>query len=632
MITKSTAVLFIIILFVHNVNAQTQDKRDNIADTSQTLNEIIIQWSRLQIPFSKQNRNITIIDQKVIQALPVKSVNELLQYVAGIDVRQRGPRGVQADISIDGGTFDETLVLLNGIKVTDPQTGHNMMNLPVSTLAIERIEILKGAAARIYGVNALNGAINIITLQPRYTGIDMDIHSGSSFQKDTSTGKLFAGYGVDVTAGIHGKKINQFISASQNHSSGYRYNTAFDNQRVFYQNTIAAGSENKVNVMAGYVNNDFGANAFYAAPADMESKEHVETAIAAITSVLNINANWIFRPRLSYRYNKDDYIFKRHNPSYYRNIHQTNVWDLELNNTIKSKVGDFGLGLEIRGEAINSNSLGKRSRMNYGFFGEYSFNKVEKLLVNAGAYINYNSDFGWEVLPGIDAGYDVTNKIRLFVNAGAGQRLPTFTDLYYKGPSNIGNPELIPEESFHSEAGLKYNDASLNVSLSYFHKNVSEFIDWVKNDISDPWQPENFQRIKTDGISFSSDYRITDNEVSAFSWLTGLSFTWLSPRIESAHPEMISHYALNNLRNQAVVFSNISYRDKYHFTLTARYQQRIQYKDYFLLDAKAGVSLSGFDIYIEANNLTNVTYVEAGAVPMPGRWATLGLKWNWRRK
>lgn len=629
---KHTALIVPFFLFTITLKAQTDSVVKAHAGNSQTLDEIIIQSARLQIPFSKQNRNITIIDKETIKALPVHSVGALLQYVAGIDVRQRGPRGVQADISIDGGTFDETLLLLNGVKVTDPQTGHNMMNLPVSIAAIERIEILKGAAARIYGVNALNGAINIITREPDKTGIDLEVQSGSSFQKDTSSGKLFAGYGIDVSAAIAGNKIDQFVSASQAQSSGYRYNTAFNNQKIFYRNAIDAGGDNKVNIMAGYVNNDFGANSFYAAPADVESKEHVQTAIAAISSVIAFNNIWSFRPRISYRYNKDDYVFKRQNPSYYRNIHQTNVWDLELNNSIKSNIGEFGFGLEVRNESINSNSLGKRSRMNYGLFGEYSLNKIENLLVNAGIYINYNSDFGWEVLPGIDAGYDVTQKIRLFMNAGTGQRLPTFTDLYYKGPSNIGNPDLKPEHSFHSEIGLKYHHQSMNASLSYFHKNISSFIDWVKDDIVDPWQPANFQKIQTGGISFSSDIRISNNSRSSGLELSaGLSYTYLHPKVATQDPEKISQYALNNLRHQMAMHGNLSYKGKYHFTFGTRYQQRIHYKDYFLLDAKFDATLKEFNLYLEANNLTNITYVEAGAVPMPGRWVTVGLKWSWRK-
>ena len=173
--------------------AQVSRELTNDTNDIMSLNEISVQGNRIQIPFSKQNRNVTIIDEAIIASLPVKSVNELLFYVGGVDVRQRGPWGTQADIRLDGGTFDQTLILLNGIKITDPQTGHNMMNLPVSLNTIQRIEVLKGAAARIYGINALNGAINIITKQPGQNGMEWNLYAGSSFKKDTiSSNSAFA--------------------------------------------------------------------------------------------------------------------------------------------------------------------------------------------------------------------------------------------------------------------------------------------------------------------------------------------------------------------------------------------------------------------------------------------------------
>ncbi len=260
-----------------------------------------------------------------------------------------------------------------------------MMNLPVSINTINRIEVLKGAAARIYGINALNGAINIITKQPAENAVDVHLYAGSSFEKDTSNQKLYGGYGLDVSASFAGKKVNHLMSVSHAQSSGYRYNTAFKNEKVFYQNFIDLGKERSLSFMGGYVFNDFGANAFYAAPGDKESREIVQTAIGGVNAVLPLNKVWTFRPRISYHYNQDDYIFVRQKPEVYRNIHETNVIDVELNNTFYSGIGDFGLGLEMRNEAINSNSLGKWNRMNYGFFGEYSFSKINNLLVNVGA-------------------------------------------------------------------------------------------------------------------------------------------------------------------------------------------------------------------------------------------------------
>jgi vitamin B12 transporter len=630
---KISTLLFIFFLASFTTNAQVHPEQNEDSVSGKTLNEITIQASRIQIPFSKQNRDITIIDREIIKSMPVKSVNELLLYVAGVDVRQRGPWGTQADIGIDGGTFDQTLVLLNGIKINDPQTGHNMMNIPVGTDAIERIEILKGAAARIYGINALNGAINIITRQPQQTGVDLNMYAGSSFQKDTSNQKLFGGFGLDASASFAGDKTKHFISMSHSQSSGYRYNTAFENEKLFYQNTIDLGKRKSLSFLGGFGYNNFGANGFYAAPADKNSKETVQTGILGASAILPINSFWTSRPRISYRYNKDDYIFIRENPAYYQNVHTTNVVDAELNNTFYSGIGEFGLGLELRNEAINSNSLGKRSRINYGLFGEYSFNKIQKLLINVGAYSNYNSDFGWQFLPGVDIGYSVHNNFRLFANAGTGQRLPTYTDLYYKGPGNIGNDQLKPEHSFHSEAGVKYNTGSLNASLSVFHKNTSDFIDWVKDSLNQPWQPQNFQKIITEGISFSADYRLLNqDQTSDFSLITGLSYTWLNPKIIYTEKQgKISRYALENLRNQVAAHANLTYLNKYQVTIGAKYEERIHYKQYLLLDARIAATMKQFEIYADLNNITNVSYVEAGAVPMVGRWATLGLKWKWRK-
>ncbi|MEO6682589.1 MAG: TonB-dependent receptor, partial [Ginsengibacter sp.] len=348
---------------------------------------------------------------------------------------------------------------------------------------------------------------------------------------------------------------------------------------------------------------------------------------------LPMNKFWTLRPQVSYRYNQDDYIFIRKKPEVYRNIHETNVVNAELNNTFYSGIGDFGLGLEMRNESINSNSLGEWSRMNYGFFGEYSFNKIKKLLINVGAYTNYNSDFGWQVLPGFDIGYTFYKDFRMFVNAGTGQRLPTYTDLYYKGPSNIGNDQLVPEHSVHSEAGFKYNTEKLNASVSYFRRNMSDFIDWVKVDVADPWQPQNFQEIETNGLSLSGDYRLMDHHTSSdFNVLAGLSYTWLQSTIkEKGNSNQISQYALDNLRNQLVARMDVGYQNKFNVSLAAKYQQRFNYAEYILLDTRISAKMKNVEMYADVNNLTNVSYIEAGAVPMVGRWVTAGLKWNWKK-
>lgn len=591
-------------------------------DSSKTLNEVVIQGNRIQIPFSKINRNIFIITKEQIEKLPVHSLQEILSFMPGVDVRQRGPNGSQADVGIDGGTFDQTLILINGMKITDPQTGHNMLNLPLPLSAIERIEVIRGAAARIYGINAMNGAINIITKKLSENSTELSAYAGSSFTKDSALNKTYYNTGISLFTNIVSHKVKQLFAVSSHRSNGYRYNTGYGNDKFYYQNRITAGKQN-IDLFAGYVNNRFGANAFYAAPGDIESKEKVETFIAGISSEIN-SGNIKLTPRLGYRNNFDDYIYTRKNPDQYRNKHRSSTFSAELNGSLALGDNAVGAGIEARIEDIRSNSLGKHSRNNFGFYGEYNFRSDKRFSFNVGSYANYNSEFGWNFLPGADAGYKISSKLRAYVNAGSAQRVPTYTDLFYKGPSNIGNPNLKPEKSIYGEAGLKYSAADIYLTANYFHRINKDFIDWVKDSVSEPWQPNNFQEIVTTGFSISAESRRI--ELAKNFILSGsISYTYLNPSINYIDPGKLSRYALDNLRNQFIVGINVSWMKIFEVGLNARYQERINYKDYILLNAKISALINKVKLYAESTNIGNAEYVEAGAVPLPGRWITVGV-------
>lgn len=597
---------------------------------SHVFDDVIIQSERIQIPFSKQNRDITVLDAQTIKNLPVQSLNELLGYISGVDIRQRGPWGGQTDISINGGTFDQTLILLNGVRIIDPQTGHNMMNLPINPDMIERIEIMKGAAASAYGINALSGVINIVTKKPIETNIWANLSTGTSFESDTSNNKLYNGNNINLTVTHAGKRMNQMLSLNSQNSSGYRYNTAMSNHKAYYQNQINLKNDNEILLMGGFVYNDFGANAFYAAPGDIESKETVQTGIAALKGVFNANKNWQIRPTLNYRYGFDDYIYIRQKPSVYRNKHFTHVAEGSLNNTLKTGIGVFGFGAEYRFEHLSSNSLGKRNRDNLGFYANYNFAAIKNLTANAGVYLNYSTHFGWKLLPSLDAGYKINDQWRIFSNIGTGTRIPTYTDWYYKGPQNIGNSNLMPENAVHSELGIRFNSKrNFQASAIAFYQVTTDFIDWVKDSIAAPWQPENFQTISMPGAAISADYISDkaclhpDNQMKI-----GLSYTRLNPKITTHNSALISRYALENLTDQLVLRVQSTFRKKYSAMIAGRYEQRVGKADYVLMDARLDAAFGNFNVYISFNNLLNVTYIEAGAVPLPGRWASIGLQWK----
>jgi len=593
------------------------------------LSAIVISGNRLKLPFAAQNRNIQVLDRMVIDRLPVKSVNELLSYAAGVDVRQRGPWGGQADIGLDGGTFDQTLILVNGIRISDPQTGHNMMNLPLPLDAIERVEILRGPAARIYGINALNGAINLVTRKPTSNQVRAHVYSGSNFSSDTSNQQLYWGLGLQASVSLSAEKAQHYVSISRDESSGYRYNTALQNSKIFHQSTLQLKPAIGVQILSGYVFNKFGANGFYAAPGDKESEETVQTGLLAAGASIQALPNWTLKPRISYRYNHDDYRYIKREPELFRNRHETHGLQAEIHNSIRTSWGTWGLGMEYRKEIINSSNLGNHERDNYGLYAEYAMEAVEGLKVNLGAYLNYNPIFGWKALPGIDAGYQLSSKWRAFANAGTGQRLPTYTDWYYKGPQNIGNDQLEPEYAYNTELGIKYSDHRLNASASYFYKHVSNFIDWVKDSITDPWQPQNYHRLDVNGLSLTSDYRIMGDKNATIQIIAGLSYTWLDIKVResnTADNQRLSRYALEHLRQQLCIRGSINIQQRLQISLTGRYQQRVQYTDYFLADLRCSYDLGQFNVYMDLSNLGNVQYIEAAAVPMPGRWLSLGLR------
>lgn len=615
--------------FCFNISSQAQEQ-------TATLDDVVVLSDRLQIPVKQHNRNIQIITADQIANMPIKSVSELLSFAAGVDVRQRGPNGTQADIGIDGGTFDQTLVLVNGFKMSDPQTGHNMMNLPVPLEAIERIEILKGAAARVYGVNAFMGVINIVTKSTKENSFVANLYGGSSFQKDETTATTYANLGVQVVGQIASKKFSHLLGASWDQGNGYRYNTAYTNSRLVYSGKGNVTANTRLEWLAGYAGSAFGANAFYAAPRDKESEETVNTYILGLRVPIQVSPKWQIRPAINYKNGYDHYVFVRQNPAIFQNKHRTQVVDASVDNVIATNWGNIAAGINYRKESINSSNLGERTRDNYAAFLEYQWNNLDQWNFTAGLFLNHNSVFGTKLYPGIDIGYKLNDTWRLYANAGMGQRLPTFTDLYYTGPSNIGNALLSPESLISYELGTKLKQKNWQLNTALFYKLGSDFIDWVRPDTMSPWTVENFTSLNTFGIHLDAQYKHQWNK-SGLALYSG--YTYLNPQLgsiaDASKQDWSSQYAINALRHQWVLRANLNVNNKWNVLLGSRFLSRINggasvagYKrtGYQLLDASLSYNVKKIRVYLDVNNIFNVKYIESGVVPLPGTWITVGLR------
>ena len=219
------------------------------------LDTVVISSSRIDLPFKENSRTILVITSKQIEQSAVTNIADLLQQVAGVDVRRRGVSGMQSDLYIRGGSFDQTLLLIDGIKVEDPQTGHHTMNMALPLDIIERVEIIKGAAARIFGQNAFTGAINIVTKKNASNVNAVGLQAGSFGQKNGA-----------ITVGKDLKNSSIIAHASLNSSDGYRHNTDFKNQNYFIKNTFNKNNT-PINFIGYFTERNFGANGFYASPA-----------------------------------------------------------------------------------------------------------------------------------------------------------------------------------------------------------------------------------------------------------------------------------------------------------------------------------------------------------------------------
>lgn len=586
------------------------------ADSIRQLQEITIQANRIQPGFRELSASVIVIGPAEIRQAPAVTIADLLHYYAGVDVRQRGAHGVQADPGIRGSTFDQVLMLINGIKISDPQTGHHAMNLPVDIENIERIEVLKGPAARVFGQNAFAGAINIITKNPEQSFLKAQLAAGG----------FGWGSGRFSAAAVQGK-VRHYFSANRDFSEGYRYNTDYIMNNYFYQARIDQ-PRGQWTVLGGFSDRAFGANGFYATPAARDQYEEVQTSLAAVSYVHRPAQNWMLNHRVYWRRNQDMYLFVRNNPLLYRNFHLNNVAGYEVNATWKNKAGITGLGVDVNTLWLRSNNLGNHERQVATAFLEHRVEMLgNRLDVTPGVQLNYYSDFGWNAFPGVDVGYALSPEWKAYGNWGYTYRVPTYTNLYYNDPANIGNPNLLPEYAVSWEAGVKwFRSNTLAMQAAYFNRQGNRIIDYVKDQASDPWQVANLLQVDMQGFDMNLGWQ------SPMRWLLRLDvgYTFISAR--QVQEVALSKYALDNLAHQ--VTATIAFRYGRHFfhTVSYRYADRVNLTDYSLVDTRMSWQRADWSLFADVTNVLDQPYTETNLVPMPGRWVKAGFSYTFSIK
>ncbi len=594
------------------------------SDTTIVLNDLVFSGNRIATPFSEASRNIQIISKEQIIRSPAQSLPEILSYTPGVDIRQRGPVGVQSDIGIRGGTFEQTLILLNGIKLTDPQTGHHIMNLPVPLDNIQQIEVLKGPGARIYGQNAFAGAVNFVTKTPDARKLGFRTYGGS-----------FGSFGGNISLSLPSENAGTYMSFSADRSDGYRHNTDYKIVQGFLQHDYRLKT-GEINFILGLSDRKFGANGFYASPNFTEQYEEVRTSITSIGYKADFG-KFTIKPRVYWRNNRDKYLFIRENPAAYQNLHETSTYGIEVNSSYSGQLGLTGFGFEYRKEEINGDwvrggtwtksNLDGFFRDNVGFFADQRLKLLNTFDITPGLYINWYSDFGWNAFPGMDVGFNVNNRIRVYGNIGKSFRIPTFYDQYYSSPVEQGNPDLKPEEALTYEIGIRYIHNGFSMEANYFVRDADNLIDWVYDTGDSIWRSQNFQSVKTNGLELSAGINFDEWIDPAFPLdFLGLSYNFLNQNINQAE-NVQSRYALEHIRHQIIGSVDFTIYRRLKNSLRMRYIDRFEQEPYFLMDNRLFYQENAYMIFIEATNLTNQSYTEV-MTPMPGRWVRGGVSFQ----
>jgi iron complex outermembrane receptor protein len=585
-------------------------------DEKYELNEIIVTAGRISVSFNELTRSVLVLNREEMKNLPSDNVQDVLQYSGSVDIRQRGLFGVQGDVSIRGGTFDQSLILIDGMKVNDPQTGHHNLNLPVSLGDVERIEILKGQGSRMFGPNAFSGVINIITKKDASRNISVSALGGEHGY-----------YNGDLNLSYSSGALNNYFSLSKSKSDGYIHNTDFDLQNYSYHASLGDQQEN-LNLFLGYNEKEFGANGFYSANFPNQ-REHTKTKFAGLSSALG-SESFSVSPKIYWRRHNDRFLLNYLDPSFYENNHQTDLYGAELQTNIKTAAGDFSIGGEFIKDQIESTNLGNHKRENKGAFGEYRFSPVENLFFNAGAFIYDYAEIGWKFWPGIDAAYRILPAFKIYGSYGKAFRIPTYTELYYSDAASQGNPDLHHEESINYEIGLGFFERTFIVNLSLFRKEGKNIIDWVKTSTSEKWFAQNIGELNTNGIEANLDLSpqlmIQDFPINKVN----ISYTYLDS--DQKTEGLISRYVFDHLRNQVILIINHYLPYEIIPSWLFRYEDRVGFEDNFLTDIQLRKEISinriGFEISLKAANLFNKSYKDLSTVPLPGRWIIGGLEVN----
>ena len=567
------------------------------------------------LPLAESNRSVNLIQPRD-QPLVSNSVVDYLRQDSSLNLQSRAPNGVQADLSLRGTTFEQSLILLNGLRINDPETGHLNLDIPIPLDAVTRIDILHGSGSTFYGSDAIGGAVNLLTQTPG-PGLTV-IGSAGGGSYNSIEQHLRASY----TAG----PIAEQLTGSRDTSDGFIPDRNYSSNALASETWLTT-KPGTTDILLATSDRPYGANQFYG---PYPSWERTKGWFAAIQQQLGPQTAASF----GYRRHTDLFVLFVDQPSIYENNHITTSYEGALRRVqTLSPNTTLSYGGEADGDTIHSNSLGQHSRnqgaayanLNLAALGRFSLSLGARDEILTGAVSGTDNVFS----PSIAAAYTLTRTTRLRASAGHGFRLPTYVDLYYADPTTIGNPNLKPESSWSYEAGIEWTptNSRLTLNAAAFRLQQKDTIDYAKTILAtdaltfvEPWQAINIQNLNITGAEATLQLRVTTNQ--------RLQFSYTAAHAAPPPPNLLSEYAYNYAAQNALARWTGNFRQLAAYT-QINVVQKTQHTAYPLWDISLTRNTGHIRPYVRALNLSNTGYQEIPQVPLQGRTIMAGIEFNW---
>ena len=578
------------------------------------LPPVHISATRISPDFATPGRTVVVLDRDEIAARAAPSIAALLAGLPGVQIRTRGPFGVQTDLEMSGSSFEQVLVLVDGMRVNDPQTGHHNLNLPLAPEDLERIEIVYGAGSAVHGPDAFGGVVNLVPRASAAPRLDLATRWGKALD-DSRTAAV--GSEGALRYGWKGAWGTAWISAGRQRSDGYRDVTDFNQDRLFAHLRLpAAGGHLKL--QAGMEDKAFGANEFYVK--GRPSKEWTQAWLYSAQYQRPLNRGNSLSGRAYYRRHRDRFILTVDNPALYENRHLSHSSALEshLNLSLGAK-GRLVAGGETARRSIDSNNLGQHARYRHALFAEYS-GLYRPWTLQAGGRLDLGDD-RLDLSPALSLSYR-RSTARLYASVGRAFRAPSFTEFYYRDPGNIGNADLATEGAWWYELGTELAPLPyLHVKTAAFVRDEENLVDYIKDEADAPWEAQNLVEVRTTGAQI---------HIKTTAWKRvhpSFSYTWLDKERTLA-PELLSKYVFTHPRHHLIL--NLAH--PLVAGLRAHWQGAVKGRelgdDYALFSLVLSRRLPYGRALVRVDNLTDETYEEIPGVPLPGRWFSIETQFD----